>query len=126
MRSEQITQLRPTIAADSTNTLPVEQFQNEVIRPILKFQNEVLLYSVKTYTLKYQKNFPLLNQKEQHKLLKQVIQDNAVFKNILVTMVVALFTKNELEFYFEHKGELARRITQLIYKRITDQIEQLL
>jgi len=49
-RSESITALRSEIQTDEERSpLPLEQFQNDTLRPILKFQNDIYVAFVKSY-----------------------------------------------------------------------------
>jgi hypothetical protein len=119
-RTEQILALRPNIKTDETKvSLTDEYFQNNTLRPILKFQNELILALVKN-----QLSNSKIPENEQQKQLfiQQHIQKNQVLKQQLIGLTIGLFTQTEMDFYLENQTEINKRISQLMVKRVTDQV----
>jgi hypothetical protein len=46
-RSEELLALRPQLFLDGGNEKPLEKFQNQVLRPILKYQHELWVLELK-------------------------------------------------------------------------------
>lgn len=59
---------------------------------------------------------------EKEIFVKNIIQKNIVLKNKFIGLIIGLFTKMEFEFYLNNQTEVNKRISQLITKRIIDQI----
>ncbi len=119
-RTEQILALRPSIITDETKvSLTDEDFQNNTLRPILKFQNELILALVKNQML----NLKLpSNVQEKQLFIQSIVQKNQVLKQQLIGLTIGLFTQMETDFYLKNQTEINKRISQLIVKRITDQV----
>lgn len=119
-RDELISGIRPTLNLSTTDTKPLELFQNETLRPILKFQHELtlsLLKNHKNYNPELASNCTRLQY--ESRLLKY-IQSNLELKNQLVGAIIGFFTNAELGIYLEHRKEMNRRIIQMQLKRFVD------
>ncbi len=118
-RDEEIMALRPIIQIDSTKTsLAEENFQNNTLRPILKFQHHTIQFLAEQ-ALKG-KSIPL-EANERIALAKQILQ-NHLLKQKLFGVVIALFTADELAFYVQHETAINKRISQLLVKRLADSL----
>lgn len=118
MRSEEIKKLRPEIQTDSERvSLPLEAFQNNTIRPILKFQNDVLLQY-------FRKQFPEAAPKDLaynlSEAIKQHLQKDTQTRTILLGMVIGMFTEDEIEMYLNEKPALSKRILDMLQQRLQD------
>lgn len=124
-RDALLLKLRPEIKANTETFSELEAFQNKSIRPIIKFQSDFLLAHVKQYIKKNNPKFNLLNFDAQKQYLAQILKSDIRLKNELMAFVVGLFTKQEQTFYYENQTEINKRITQIIYSRCVDLIEEL-
>lgn len=116
-RTLSLQHIRPEITIDnSRESLDLEGFQNVTLRPILKFQNLLLLAVVNNQLSKQVTQLPIEKQ------LEGLIKKDAAFKQQLIGVIIGLFTVEELDFYLQYQQELNKRITQLIMKRVGDQI----
>ncbi|MES2592592.1 MAG: glyoxalase [Bacteroidota bacterium] len=116
-RTLSLQHIRPEITIDnSRESLDLEGFQNVTLRPILKFQNEILLALVNQHLDQKVTQLPVEKQ------LEDLIKKNTAFKQQLIGLTIGLFTVEELGFYLQHQQALNKRITQLILKRVGDQI----
>jgi len=109
----------PNINVDCSSEL--ESFQNKTLRPILKFQNDLTLS-----ILKSTKGYEQLKGKEHlenfHIHLKSFLDKNIKLKNQIVSSVTALFTQEELIFYFAHNKAISKRIISMQFKRFADEM----
>lgn len=108
------------IKTDSTDT---EKFQNEVLRPILKFQNDIFLLIFKDYLSKYLKDFSNKKQDQKVAFVQHTFQKDQKFKTLNIGFVIGLMTLEELQIFQENKSEYNRRITNMITERIIDQVQ---
>lgn len=119
-RNKLLLGLRPALSLAKASG-PIEQFQNETFRPILKFQNDLLITLSQHQFIKRKKvYFQLSALKQAAYIEQQVIQDKN-FKNLLFGTVLAHLTTEELSFYQQNESELRKRLTSLIIQRLQDQ-----
>ena len=123
-RDTMVTEIRPLLNLKPTKG-EIEGFQNEVMRPILKFQNELLMLLAKQYVNKYHKSFNALKQVNQESILIQASKQDPEFKSFLIWPVVGLMSSSELAFYNAHRSELNKRISTMAAQRIVSQLERL-
>lgn len=119
-RTAQLLSLRSEIPIDATrSSLPLEQFQNECLRPILKFQNNLIvaLFKAQIHTAEIPAKGSALEN-----FIKLRLQKDTALRNTLVGAVLGLFTADELEFYIQHKNELSKRILTMLVQRLEDQM----
>ncbi len=99
-----------------------EQFQNEVIRPIIKTQS----YLIKLHVLNQIKSmkvvFSELNQLKKEKQLRSLMQNNQQFKREVIGIVIGQFDLKEINLYFTMQKEINRRIVQIVANRMVDQL----
>ena len=120
MRTEKLLSLRSKILLDHEKSpLEIEHFQNNCIRPILKFQNEVLLtfFRAQILDIKIPKT-----EKEIEDFVRTRLQKDIVSRNIIIGMILGLMTNEELSFYNQNKSELSRRITNMVVQRSSWQL----
>ena len=119
-RTHQLMALRPIVKIDtSKSSLHLEEFQNNTLRPILKFQNEIILALVNN---SFGKVILPKSAIEKNLFIENYIQKNHILKNQLIGLTIALFTEFEVAFYLDHQSDINKRINQLIIKRVCDQI----
>ena len=119
-RSHSLRDLRPEIHTDATRSpLPLEQFQNEVLRPILKFQNDVFVAYIRAYLgdVIWPTRTAALEE-----FIKTRLQKDLALRNTCLGITVGLLTNEELPYYFQHKTELNKRIIQMLCQRLVDQL----
>lgn len=115
-RNHQIISLRPEVIIDTDRaSLAIERFQNNVLRPILKFQHELLVDYFKSHSA-----YQLLpaNVQERAAVLQNNFNKDVALRNIYLGFVVGLFTHEELAFYKLHQSELNKRVIQMLLQRL--------
>ena len=118
---EELVALRPIIETiRTTDVSPIEQFQNESLRPIIKMQHDVLIGLVKS-----QPNFEEMllrkgsSQQFQDKIRTFIVKQPSL-KHLLIGMIVGMFTVEELAMYTKHATDFNKRISGMICQRISD------
>lgn len=112
----------PPIDSDKAQTLPLEKFQNEILRPILKFQNQLILKNFRQTCIDFKIDFDTLSEGKKKEMVNEVLKENFQVKQFYFGMIVALFTIEEFEFYLENKKEINKRIISLLIERIVSQV----
>ena len=122
-RDQKIQSIRPKLDLKNINTKPIEKFQNETLRPILKLQHDLTQFIL----INHQNYESIRNsnpeEKQFQEALKKFIQSNTEFKNQLIGAVIGQFMNSELEFYFVQRKEINKRIIQIQINRYCDSLK---
>lgn len=112
--------IRPKVEYDkSLDSSAAERFQNETLRPIAKLQNEMII----AYFLKDLGNIDLpKGSRDRATMIEERLKKNLTLKNILVGIVVALFTEEEFVIYQEDISGMNKRIIILLVQRLQSQL----
>lgn len=97
-----------------------EDFQNKVLRPIIKMQSDLLIAHLyaKLKTLKITlKELDPLKQKD---IITQLFSKDQSFKHEIIGMIIGQFSFEEYECYSKISKETNRRITQIVSNRCVD------
>lgn len=115
-------ELLSKIAFDSllvTNDL--EMFQNQVLRPILKFQSEHCCKLTIAVCLNLAPDFIDLKSNKREQLVAKVLQGDQPTRSQLIGMILGMMEVDQLEYFIENRKELTMRIHKMLAKRILDQ-----
>jgi len=121
-RDERLRQARPRLDLDTAESTPVEQFQNETLRPVLKLLNPTILRLVAARLARYGVGFAGMDRVDQRDRLRNLMTEDDRLKRTLLGMVVGHLTADELSFYLAHKDEVRRRCVPMLLARAQDQI----
>ena len=104
------------------STKALEIFQNNNLRPILKFQNDALVH-VFLLDLRSKKiDLKTFNTKKRLLLIDTHLRTNSNLRQLLLGMVIALFSVDEMEFYNSVYKEINKRIFSMLKVRLKDQL----
>ena len=117
--------IRPEVSYETSVQNDIEDFQNQTLRPILKFQNDLILAQFKEYLEKHKTKFYTFNREAQRDFVRDVLRSDLSIRNLLVPMVIGFFTLEEFAFFKEHRSQISKRTLNLIVRRIQDQVEKL-
>jgi hypothetical protein len=122
-RTQQLKDILPQIEGNKPTDSVNESFQNDVLRPILKFQNELIIQYFENFLIENKIEFSLL--KYSHKITKihDLFKTNIQFKQFYLGLIVAFFTEKNFEFYVLNKKEVNKRIIAMLIERLCSQIE---
>ena len=117
MRNEtKLKELRPLIETENKTVTEIERFQNQVLRPILKFQHAIFEIEVSNNPLLEK----LLKQEltaERRRFLIKGIVSKIELKNQLLGQITGLLTNSEYQFYYSKKKEMDKRIFAMLLDR---------
>jgi hypothetical protein len=121
MSREELIELRPLIpSALVDDTKELEHFQNEVLRPIIKYQHVF----IEMYFKANEQFQELIKQKksrlEFQEKVKHFIGNQANIKHQLIGAILGLLTEKELVFYWKNASDLNKRIHQMVRQRVSD------
>jgi hypothetical protein len=117
MRNETILkELRPIIETENKTTTEIERFQNEVLRPILKFQHMIFEIEVSSNPLLDKLLKQELTAERRRFLIKGIVSKIEV-KNQLLGQITGLLTNSEYQFYYSKKKEMDKRIFAMLLDR---------
>lgn len=111
-------EIRPEMCAD-------ERFQNQTLRPIIKFQNDLFLAVFRNYIRKHKNAYHNLNQEERGQYIVTAIQRDIKFRNALKGMIIGQFTIEEYEQYILNSSSLNKRMMNMVIERLKDQMQVL-
>ncbi|WP_299125853.1 glyoxalase [uncultured Tenacibaculum sp.] len=110
--------IRPVL--NLTSKIPIEDFQNRIVRPILKLQHDLILQFFIFYCNKQKVKISHLEKESFQNLVDTIIKKNINFKNQLLGSIIGQFTIKEFEFYKDNDAEINKRILTMIGQRISD------
>ncbi|MFH6603825.1 glyoxalase [Maribacter algicola] len=124
-RSHSLLQMRPQILQASIVNLTSsdQHFQNETLRPILKFQNVLLLAVFKNYIGKHKNRFYELPLEKRMIYIENAVQKDIKFRNSLKGIIIGQFTVAEYERYILSSSALNKRMMGMVIARLKDQIQ---
>jgi hypothetical protein len=123
LRTQQIQSIRPKLELDSSQSTPSEQFQNQTLRPILKFQHELLVAAFRAYIDKRHGVFFQLSAKDRVEWIKHSLQKDQSLRNTLTGMVLGHFTLEEWTIFQKNEAEHSRRLIQMLIQRLQSAVE---
>jgi hypothetical protein len=122
MREKDIVSIRPLLNLPSVeDTTPIESFQNQTLRPILKLQHDIVVALFKYNIRQRNTPFETLPNASREKAIVLILQKDLALRNQLFGMIVGLFTRSELHFYLDNEPELSKRMRDLLTQRIASE-----
>tara|TARA_B100001057_G_scaffold402614_1_gene414597 strand:+ start:3091 stop:3486 length:396 start_codon:yes stop_codon:yes gene_type:complete len=126
-RTSSLLAIRPNIDTidKSLKTKDVEAFQNNVLRPILKFQNDLLLQIFIDYANQYKGVFFKLSDYEKFSYVQQALSTNQRLRSLILGTIVGLFTVEDFGYYKLNSSALNKRIIAMTIQRLQSQLDYL-
>jgi hypothetical protein len=124
-RSNDLLRFRPEIpsARITDNMSADERFQNQTMRPVIKFQNPLLLAAFANYIIKHKNGFHELVLEKRMEFIERAIQKDIKFRNSLKGIIIGQFTIEEYEIYILNSSALNKRMMNMVIERLKDQIQ---
>jgi hypothetical protein len=105
--------------------LPIEQFQNDTLRPVLKMLNDHLIALYRHFLLKRKVPFAALSKEKRMTWIADSLCKDNRLRGLVIGMVAGHFTLENVPFYLQEEGEINRRIINLATQRLQSQMETL-
>lgn len=109
------------VEISNTADFVVEDFQNNVLRPILKFQNDLFIKLFMKY-LHTKQSFKTLELEVKLKVIDDNFKRNSNLRQLLLGSVIAFFTTDEFVTYDNFTNEINKRIFSMLKARLKDQL----
>ena len=116
---------RPVIKCvkiSNTEQFIIEDFQNKVLRPILKFQNDLLINLFIKYSHNKKQVLKIIELEVKEKVIDDNFKKNSSLRQLLLGSVIAFFTSDELITYDNFTYEINKRIFSMLKARLKDQL----
>lgn len=101
-----------------------ELFQNQVLRPILKFQSDLLLIYMQHYLKNKDPQFCSRNKASKEEYIHQSLQKDYHLRAQICGMVLALFNDEEMQHYLQNSNAYNKRIIQMLSTRFHSQLQE--
>lgn len=114
--------VRPNLPAAilSAITNPAEDFQNKVLRPVIKMKSELLIAHLNAKLVALKVNFNHLSKEKQEETLRNIFAKDQSYKREIIGMVIGNFSVKEHETYVPLNTEINKRIVQIVLNRCLD------
>jgi len=105
------------------NSSTEEKFQNQTLRPILKFQNDLLIEVFRNYACKQKNVFFSLTPEKKMIYIDKVIQRDIKFRNLIKGIIIGFFTISEYKDYIQNSSKINKRMMNLLIERLKNQLQ---
>lgn len=125
-RDNLINSLRGEALGKIMDTISTEElFQNNTLRPILKFQNDLLMELFIVYAIKNKNVFFSLSIEKKNIYIEKATTSDIAFRNQLIGVIVGLFSVEEYLEYAKNSSNLNKRIITMLIERWKSQLQLL-
>jgi len=114
-----------TIGTVTNQSSSEEEFQNEVLRPILKLQNDLFIASFVNHIAKNKIDFNSISVDKKMAIIENAIQKDIKYRNALKGMIIGLFTAEEYAQYIKNSSGLNKRMMGMLIERLKSQLQLL-
>ena len=113
-------QLRPKISSikKTIYSSQEEEFQNEVLRPIIKLQHELIMSCFEHFLKLNRVQIGDLNTIQKTQVIQKLFRVDLRLKTELRGLIIGLFTLYEYNQYLNDSSKLNKRIYTMIQKRV--------
>lgn len=124
-RPNDLLRIRPQIkkTQEFSSTSSNERFQNNTIRPILKFQNPLIIQVFHNYIDKRKGVFYDLGLEKKLAYIENSIIKDQKLRNSLKGMIIGHFTVEEYKHYTLDSSALNKRMMNMLIERLKDQVQ---
>ena len=100
-----------------------QSFENLILRPIIKVQTLLLVEAFKKYVDAHKGVFYQLRPEKKSIYIENSIKKDQKFRNFLKGTIIGMFTLEEYELYKKNSSSLNKRMMNLVYKRLSDNLQ---
>jgi len=100
-----------------------QSFENLILRPIIKVQTLFLVEAFKKYVDAHKGVFYQLRPEKKSIYIENSIKKDQKFRNFLKGTIIGMFTLEEYELYKKNSSSLNKRMMNLVYKRLSDNLQ---
>ncbi|MHA7944159.1 glyoxalase [Formosa sp. 3Alg 14/1] len=124
-RHNTITAMRPATSYGtlSENMSSDERFQNETLRPVIKFQKDLFIEVLRNYITKHKSMFYDLSTPKKVIFIENAIQKDIKFRNSIKGMIIGQFTVDEYLTYIKNSSALNKRMMNIVKDQLVSNIQ---
>ena len=100
-----------------------QSFENLILRQIIKVQTSLLVEAFKKYVDAHKGVFYQLRPEKKFIYIENSIKKDQKFRNFLKGTIIGMFTLEEYELYKKNSSSLNKRMMNLVYKRLSDNLQ---
>ena len=115
--------IRPELNLSSLT--PDENFQNKVLRPIIKLQHDILILTFKKWSAKQKIKLSDIKKDNFREFLDKSFSKNIVIRNLILGIIIGQFTSDEFLEYQKNASEYNRRIFTMAKQRLFDSFDEI-
>ena len=117
-------EMRGSFLGDLSKQMSEEElFQNQTLRPILKFQNEIFIASFKHYIESKKVKFSEFSADKKLLYIENTLHKDTNYSNVLKGIIIGLFTQEEFAIYIKNSSNLNKRMMNLLIERLKSQLQ---
>lgn len=111
----------PAIDATAA-TSDAERFQNETLRPLLKFQHSLLIPVFETYAQSRKKLLAHMTAHARALFIKESFHKDQQLRQLFLGILIGHFTLAEYQAYLSCEKEIRKRAIEMLIHRLQDQL----
>jgi hypothetical protein len=101
-----------------------EDFQNKVLRPIIKMQSDLLILHLNSKLDSLKVDLSQYNSIKQKDILTKLFHKDLSFKREILGIIIGQFKVEEYQAYIPISKEISKRVNQIILNRCIDLVVQ--
>ena len=122
-REESLLHIRPKVDTQINYEISTsEAFQNDTLRPILKLQNDLFVHLFRANKAILKIDFERKDVIGKKKIITDLLKNEIKLKDKIEASVFSLMSLKEIDFYFENRSEMKRRINTMVIERLIDNL----
>ena len=118
LRDASLSDIRPQLNLDTSQSGELERFQHEVLRPLLKFQHPILVRQFQAFLIEFKQNLDSVDSNQTRSYIQHVLKTHKRLRATYFGQLTGLMTDAEFGFYLQHRGEINKRLTQMLIQRL--------
>ena len=120
LRDHALLEIRPQLGLDTTQSRPLERFQHQTLRPLLKLQHSILVRQFQAFLKEHKQHLADQSTSERQAYISHVVKTHKRLRATLFGLISGFMTGDEYDFYLENRSECNKRITQMVIQRLGD------
>ena len=118
--------MRPFInIINNGDKTPLEEFQNAVLRPLLKLHSDEFVRILREYIMEYELQFGQLKDADKRFWIFEKLKRNVKLFSSLNELILKDLNSTEKLFYLKHKKELNKRLKEMLGQRLGSNLSKL-
>lgn len=118
-RDEALLQMRPDLGLDTSQSMAMERFQHETLRPLLKLQHPLLVRQFEAFLVETKQDLTTQSAGQRESYIAHACKVHKRLRATFFGLVTGVMTEEEYQFYLANRGECNKRLTQMLIQRLS-------